>query len=123
MQIMRVLIVGCGYVGTALAQRLVEMGHQVCGVRRDPAAAADLKAVGIQPVIVDITRSEDLAKVPASFDWVVNTVSSSGGGLEEYQKVYFEGTKNLLAWLQSSPPKNLFTQAALAFTGKQMDPP
>jgi nucleoside-diphosphate-sugar epimerase len=36
---------------------------------------------------------------------VVNTVSSSKGGEEEYREVYLNGTRNLLDWLASTPPR------------------
>jgi nucleoside-diphosphate-sugar epimerase len=101
----RVLIIGCGYVGLALGVELVRQGHSVCGLRRSAGAADGLRAAGIEPVIADITRRGDLANVPAGFDWIVNTTSSGKGGIEEYQEVYFEGTRNLLHWLAASPPK------------------
>ena len=98
---MRVLIVGCGYTGFPLGAELVRQGHEVFGLRRSGFTAAGLRAAGIQPLIGDITRPEDLQKLPNSFDWVVNTVSSTKGGADEYREVYQKGTCNLLNWLQS----------------------
>ena len=96
---MRVLIVGCGYVGIPLGAELVKLGHEVFGLRRSADGDAELTAAGIQPLVGDITRAEDLAKLPGPFDWVVNTVSSSKGGEEEYRQVYLQGTRNLIEWL------------------------
>ncbi|MSU33827.1 MAG: SDR family oxidoreductase [Pedosphaera sp.] len=98
---MRVLIIGCGYVGTALGERLVRCGHTVFGLRRSIAGAADLSAAGIHPLTGDVTRPGDLATLPDSLDWVVNTVSSSRGGPTEYRDVYREGTCSLIAALSS----------------------
>ncbi len=53
----------------------------------------------------DVTNLEDLRKLPGPFDWVVNTVSSSKGGAEDYERVYLGGTKNAIEWLAASPPK------------------
>jgi len=102
---MRVLIVGCGYVGLPLGAELVKQGHEVFGLRRSSAANAELTAAGIHPLTADITRPNDLAKLPAPFEWVVNTVSSSIGGADEYRAVYLEGTRNLIEWLAPAPPK------------------
>lgn len=96
---MRVLIVGCGYVGIPLGAELVKLGHEVFGLRRSADGDAELTAAGIKPLVGDITRAEDLAKLPGPFDWVVNTVSSSKGGEEEYRQVYLQGTRNLIDWL------------------------
>ncbi len=96
---MRVLIVGCGYVGIPLGAELVKLGHEVFGLRRGADGDAELVAAGIKPLAGDITRSEDLAALPGPFDWVVNTVSSGKGGEETYRQVYVQGTRNLIEWL------------------------
>ena len=96
---MRVLIVGCGYVGLPLGAELVKQGHEVFGLRRSAEGEAELVAAGLKPLVADITRPEDFVKLPGPFDWVVNTVSSSKGGEEEYRQVYLEGTRHLIEWL------------------------
>ena len=102
---MRVLIVGCGYVGLPLGAELMKQGHEVFGIRRSKGGEAELRAASIQPLIADITKPEELAKLPAPFDWVVNCVSSNQGGVEEYRQVYLNGTRNLIEWLASAPPR------------------
>lgn len=102
---MRVLIVGCGYVGLPLGAELVKQGHEVFGVRRSSAGGGEVAAAGIKPLVADIARVSDLAKLPAPFDWVVNTVSSGKGGEAEYREVYLNGTRNLIEWLASTPIK------------------
>jgi len=104
---MRVLIIGCGYVGVPLGAELVRQGHEVYGLRRTHAADGSIKAAGLKPLVGDITRVADLAKLPGPFDWIVNTVSSTHGGAEDYRAVYLQGTRNLLAWLAASPPQRL----------------
>jgi nucleoside-diphosphate-sugar epimerase len=74
---MRVLIVGCGYIGLPLGLELARRGHEVFGIRRDPTSEHELTAAGIHPVIADITRPKDLAILPTGFDWVVSCVSAS----------------------------------------------
>ena len=103
---MRVLIVGCGYVGLPLGAELVRRGHEVSGLRRSALAEAELKAAGITPLHADITRPETLARLPRNFDWVVNCSASGGGGANDYRKVYLDGNRNLLAWLADSAVEN-----------------
>ncbi len=100
---MRVLIVGCGYVGLPLGVELVRQGHEVFGLRRSVAAEVELKRVGITPLLADITQPESLKNLPRDFDWVVNCAAS--GGADNYRSIYLEGNRNLVAWLGSSPPK------------------
>ncbi len=100
---MRVLIVGCGYVGLPLGVELVRQGHEVFGLRRSALAEAELKRVGITPLLADITQPESLKNLPRDFDWVVNCAAS--GGADNYRSIYLEGNRNLVAWLGQSPPK------------------
>lgn len=102
---MRVLIIGCGYVGLPLGAELVRQGHEVFGLRR--SAADELKAAGIIPLLADLTKPEELQKLPRDFDWVVNCVAA-GGDAEAYRQIYLQGTRNLLAWL-NPPQKFIYT--------------
>jgi nucleoside-diphosphate-sugar epimerase len=101
---MRVLIVGCGYVGVPLGAEMVQLGHEVFGLRRNSAAENELKAASIQPLFGDVTKPDEFKKLPHEFDWVVNCVAA-GGDAENYREVYFNGTKNLIEWLAPNPPK------------------
>ena len=113
---MRVLIVGCGYVGLPLGIELVRQGHEVSGIRRTGDALNELSAAGIQPLVADITRPGDLAKLPRDHDWVVECVSSTKGGVEEYRQVYLNGTRSVIEWLASNPPKKfLFTSSTSVY--------
>ena len=117
---MRVLIVGCGYVGSALGTELLRLGHEVFGVRRSAESAAALAGTGIKPVVADITRREDLNAIPLPFDWVVNTTSSSKGDVDDYREVYLQGTRNLVDWLSAAPPKKFVYTSSTGVYG-QMD--
>src|ERR1035441_2917621 len=96
---MRVLIVGCGYVGLPLGVELIRQGHEVFGLRRSASAENELKAAGIQPLLGDVTQPETLASLPHEFDGVVNCVSSTGGDAESYRQVYFPGMRHIVEWL------------------------
>jgi nucleoside-diphosphate-sugar epimerase len=115
---MRVLIIGCGYVGLPLGTELVRLGHEVLGLRRSTGAEADFKAAGVKPLTADITEAEQLAKLPGGYDWVVNCVSASGGGAEEYREVYLRGTRNLVEWLGAAPPKKFVYTSSTSVYGQ-----
>jgi nucleoside-diphosphate-sugar epimerase len=95
---MRILIVGCGYVGLALGQRLSSSGAEVLGLRRQGDPDGAMAAAGIQPLSGDLTRPADLEAIPGDFDAVVCAVSSSRGGADAYREVYLGGARNLIEW-------------------------
>ena len=111
---MRVLIVGCGYVGLPLGAELVRRGHEVFGLRRSPAS--ELPDAGIKPLLADITQPASLEKLPRNFDWVVNCVASAGGGADDYRRLYLEGNRNLMAWLAGTPlQKFIYTSSTSVY--------
>ncbi|MGC9942628.1 MAG: SDR family oxidoreductase [Verrucomicrobiota bacterium] len=112
---MRVLIIGCGYVGITLGIELIRQGHEVFGLRRNPAGESELRAAGIYPLFADITNLQELRKLPGKFDWVINCVAA-GGGVETYRQVYLEGTSRLIEWLSSGPPqKFIYTSSTSVY--------
>ena len=116
---MRVLVIGCGYVGLPLAVELAKQGHQVFGLRRSAHADADLQAAGITPLHADITKLETLVALPERrFDWVVNCSATGGGGPEDYRQLYLEGSRNLLKWLSDSPPKKFVYTSSTGVYGQ-----
>ncbi len=113
---MRVLIVGCGYVGLPLAAELKRQGHDVFGLGRRQRAESELNGLGATLLIGDITHPASLAGLPSNYDWVVNCVSSSGGGEAEYREVYLQGTHNLIDWLSRTPPiKFVYTSSTSVY--------
>jgi nucleoside-diphosphate-sugar epimerase len=115
---MRILIVGCGYVGLPLGERLVRAGHRVTGMRRSSAGDAEMLARGIVPLHADITRPEDLAAIRPEFDAVVNVASSTRGGAEDYHAVYLQGTRHLLEWLRPHPPQRYIYTSSTSVYGQ-----
>jgi nucleoside-diphosphate-sugar epimerase len=115
---MRVLIVGCGYVGLPLGAALAAVGNEVFGLRRAAWGGAEAEWAGIEPLAGDITRPEDLAGLPTGYDWVVNCVSSAAGGAEGYRSLYVRGTLNLLEWLAARPPRKFVYTSSTAVYGQ-----
>ena len=114
----RVLIIGCGYVGTPLGAELARLGHEVFGVTRTDRNHATLKSHSIQPLLADVSKRPDLDSLPLPFDWVVNAVSSSKGGIDEYKEVYLQGTRNLIDWLAATPPKKFVYTSSTSVYGQ-----
>lgn len=115
---MRVLILGCGYIGLALGERLVREGHEVAGLRRSASCERELQTAGIRPVYCDITQPDQLATLDRGYDWVVNCVSSSGGAVGDYRAVYLHGMQNLVSWLADAPPRRFIYTSSTSVYGQ-----
>ena len=107
---MKILIIGCGYVGLPLGQMLASAGHEVHGVRR-----TDFTAENITSHRIDITAPNALDALPCDFDWVINTASSARGDAEVHRAVFVDGAKNLLDWLGDSSARVLFTSSTSVY--------
>ena len=98
----RVLIAGCGDVGTQLGTRLSARGAQVFGLRR----TINQLPAGIHGIGADLTDPLTLERLPAC-DWVFYTAAAGGGDPEQYRRTYLEGLHHLLRALPH-PPRHLF---------------
>jgi nucleoside-diphosphate-sugar epimerase len=101
---MRVLIVGCGYVGSAVGRSLVKDGHDVIAVRRTPSAEIEVEPGSgrLTSLVADVTDADQLSRIGGAYDWVVNCAAAGGGGEADYKSVYVTGNRNLLEWLGRS---------------------
>src|SRR3982751_1976835 len=105
----RILIAVCGYVGAAAAARFQEDGWEVEGWTATEESAAKLsRQLNIAINAIDITDAGAVARAARHFDVVIHSVSSRGGGEDEYRRLYFEGAQNLL---------RAFPDATVTFTG------
>ncbi len=101
---MRILIAGCGYVGSELARLLLAENHEVYGLRRDPAQLPE----GVHSVAADLTDVSTLETLPQGLDIVFYTASASGHSEEACRAAYVTGVKNLLEALKDQSPRRFF---------------
>jgi nucleoside-diphosphate-sugar epimerase len=81
---MRIFLTGAnGYIGGAVASRLIASGHKVRGLVRDAAKAETVAAYGIDAVIGTLDDAALLQAEARAADAVVNTASSDHRGAVE----------------------------------------
>lgn len=89
----KVLIIGCGDLGTAIAMRLNET-HEVIGVR----VSDKLLPNGMQTIQADVTKANTLDRLIAiKPNILIYCVSAGGASDVQYQAAYVNGLKNVLA--------------------------
>ncbi len=108
----RVLIAGCGFLGTAAARLFHDAGWTVTGLTHAEESARALSEQPFEAVACDIS---DRAAITAGLraDVIIDCVSSGRGGAAEYQRVYFDGASNLLDLL--SPARFIFVSSTSVY--------
>ena len=101
------VIFGAGYVGSLVAQQALARGVHVTALTRNPEKACALSVAGADVIIADLADHEWHERLPSGADWVLNCVSSGGGGPEGYWHSYVEGMKSVLAWAGQVPVGSL----------------
>jgi nucleoside-diphosphate-sugar epimerase len=89
----RMLIAGCGFVGSALAEMLAADGHDVIALRRSESAPP----AGATPLRADLTSASDLERLPPDVDVIFHTAAPDGPSLEAYRAAYVDGLRNVIA--------------------------
>ena len=97
------VILGSGYIGLALARVALASGEPVAALTRNAARAAELRALGVDPIVVADLAALDWhsALNPADAD-IINCVSPSSSGVEGYQHSFLAGFASVKSWLQKS---------------------
>lgn len=103
----RILIAGCGYVGEAAADLFHAQHWDVEGWTSSAQSAARLANRPYPVRAVDITDLAAVSAAPGEFDVVVQCVSTSGGDVEDYRRLYLGGARTLV---------HRFARARLLFT-------
>ena len=108
----RVLIAGCGYVGKALGELLVDESHEVWGLRRNPRSLP----TGITPIEADLAHRAELSALPRDLDCVFYLVSPTGSEDALYRRAYVDAVRTLIAALFESEqkPRILFASSTVA---------
>lgn len=100
----RLVIFGCGYVGTALAAAARERGMVVTALTRNRTDAHLLREQDIEVVEFDLASESWHERVPGAPEYAVNCVSAGSAGLEGYRHSYVDGMKSILSWSRARGP-------------------
>jgi uncharacterized protein YbjT (DUF2867 family) len=88
---------GHGQIALKLLRRLAERGDRARGLIRNPDHAADLEAVGADPVLCDLEREDDIARFVEGADAVVFAAGAGpGSGPARKQTVDLGGAVKLI---------------------------
>ncbi len=106
---MRVFVAGAsGVIGTRLVPQLIDRGHQVIGTFRSPGGAERLRALGAEPIALDLLEPDAVRKVVVDTapDAIIHQATALAGvrvsrhldrSFAQTNRIRTEGTDALLA--------------------------
>jgi uncharacterized protein YbjT (DUF2867 family) len=119
---MKVLVTGAtGFVGPAVANAIVDAGHEVRVLERNPGSWSKAGIRCQEAVQGDMTDPESLKRAVAGRDVVVHLVAIRQGRPEQFQRIMVEGTRNLIAAAKEAGVKRLVLMSALGTSEETKD--
>ena len=114
---------GGGFLGEAVARRLVEQGCRVASLSRGHYPALD--SLGVEQVRGDIADFDTVAKAAKGAEIVFHTAAKAGvwGKYEDFFRANVTGTRNVIkACLQNDVPRLIHTSSpSVVFDGTDME--
>lgn len=98
---MKIVIIGCGYVGTAVAQLWSQKGHQLTATTTTPELVCELKNVAQQVVVMKGNDSSAMQDVLQNQEVVLLSVGDRSRS--RYRQTYLETAKTLVDALKQVP--------------------
>jgi uncharacterized protein YbjT (DUF2867 family) len=108
----RILIVGCGCRGQALARELVAAGHAVRGTTRDPARVGAIAAAGAEPYVGDPDRIATLMEGLTGVTVVCWLMGTASGDREKVFALHDGRLRMLWEKLVDTPVRGVLYEAA-----------
>lgn len=114
---MRICIVGCGYVGSALCAYWKAQGARTCVTTTSPRRIQELQQLSDKVIYLDKTGLSELQDELAACDALVATVAPKSRSLQEYRSCYLDTVKTLLELTQEigACPHLLYTSSTSVY--------
>lgn len=98
------VVLGCGYVGCAVARSWLARGGRVWAVSRNAETLASVVDPRFHTIVAEVDGEEWHSRVPAEDVVILNCVAAAGGGVEGYRKSYLGGNRSLVRWARGARP-------------------
>jgi len=103
---LKIAIIGCGYVGKALASRWKSLGYHLTGTTRSFEKLDNILEHCQKAEVLHSNDADKLAQIVSESDTIVLTVAADNP--EDYENVYLKTAKNLKNCAKNNSPKKLF---------------
>lgn len=116
---MHVLIAGCGWLGNAVAERLIARGDRVTGLRSDVSRAESLRALGMTPLALDLADPDAVSHLPEDIEAVLALQAAKGGDAAAYRRAYLNVNETLLAYAHRHPLRGFVYSGSTGLFGQR----
>lgn len=111
----KVLVIGgTGFIGRALVRRLIEQGHQVRVLARNPGEATDLAELGVDLYRGDFTDPDAVRSALGGIEEVFHLARGTGNSWEEYLKYDVEPTRRVAELCLQAGVRRLYYASSIA---------
>lgn len=117
---MRIFLTGAtGYLGTALARRLAEDGHELRALVRETSDTSTLDALGAATFVGDVTDRYSMREAMSGSDWVVHLAAELAptASLERMRSINVDGSRNVASLAFKLGVGALLSVSSVAYFG------
>ncbi|MDY0249807.1 MAG: NAD-dependent epimerase/dehydratase family protein [Pseudomonas sp.] len=112
---LRVVVVGCGDIGSRVALLLNQQGCTVHGLRRNPSQLP----AAILPIAADLGKAQCPSDWPSQpIDYVIYAMAAQSMSEADYQQAYVQGQRHIYSWLaqhQQQPKRVIFVSSTSVY--------
>ena len=99
---MKLVIIGCGYVGSKVAHLWYEAGNEVTVTTTTPEKVSQLGEIASKVVVLTGNDLESLQQLVANQDVVLLSVGSKGRTPDLYRQAYLETVRNVITAIKTT---------------------
>jgi farnesol dehydrogenase len=117
---MRVFLTGgTGYIGRALARRLVEAGHELRALVRPTSDAEPLRKLGAATFVGDVGDRASMREGMSGADWVIHAAADLefGGPPERMRRANVQGSENVASLAYKLGIGRFLSVSSMAYFG------
>jgi nucleoside-diphosphate-sugar epimerase len=104
------LIIGCGYLGSRVARRWRDAGHEVFAVTRSGERARAFTREGYRAIVADVLDPASLTQLPVS-DSVLFAIARGRDASISIHELYVDGLRNVLDALPQATGRILYASS------------
>jgi nucleoside-diphosphate-sugar epimerase len=117
-----ILVVGAGYLGSAIACHFSAKNQKVYALSRTDTRKAELEKMGVHCLTADLTNPDSLAGVIPRAHFIVLSLAPDEHDEQSYRRTYLEGVGNFLKAIKNYPkPRLIVYLSSTKVWGRQVN--